>query len=1286
MDTNPELRAAIIKLDSLLNYVKEPKASNPTIDELQNELRRIANRLSYTGHLKDRHDDLVSAAVSDEKGSVEKCIAVLTSIINSVCKTTEDALAIPSILGYRRHLGKDSKVGRQWEEAITQLRSQCTKLDVARLQVRQLMLESELVRKDKLASSTSNIYSTHQSSEVPSNSQPEILETRDEQIEAEIFRVSLLAGEQRQRMLDSDQSSEISIEATSTKQPEILDSLADQVDAPRQQQAGPQRPQEICRCQCHVQAAQTWARRHPMSIVGQIMVDWTRCRQECCTAPVQLQLFYRFPSWMTSTSLHAAVIGSPSRWSIALTTVRVVPEDALAFLYSREGDLVRMQELLISGKHYLFATDVHGNNVLHAAVMAGQYAMVRFFVSLGLSQHILNIAQVTPADIAWDVALFTANDADVALAKELGGYSHLDRQQFTPIHLAILGLTDKDMHEVLKACPSDINRTDRQGWTPLCWAVRRGDLVSVRALLDHGADVCHDSNALMWSCFKTYEEPSCLKLLLERGADPTQCDVTGLTALQATAVNGRPPVFAEYLLEYGVDIEQTYSGDLETLHGATALSLACLSGPGSLLVKRLLEHGSNIHHVDCSGRSALHFAVAQAPSARIAKDAVSIVKTLVDFGHRVDCLDNAGRTAAHDAMVRQDTESLGVLIASGANIVWPVSRGLRTNGYHQLAWPMQSHNHAILTFLLALESVNIYDTDQVTDENLLHLLAKSADQKSIEIFERWHVDAALDPGRTDVHGNTASDYAKRRSPDVATMLTGLFERMASRKHAPNTVPDTLEDGVYDSDGSDLDSTILHTDAFVREISSNLKEAMSHDNSDYADNAFDGHEDVEYLLPPIAFRQQLCVNQHLRLGGTANGLNHDGGTKTAKLETIIKSVRALPGLVLVLLDRTRAHQLLSRMLATTFTIASSVLAPLYLLTLAAWISYTTSFKTLFRPRIRHGLTRITWTCHCGTELYADYPDTSPAEVAALSEELNNPSTVLATSSSIPSHGSGTLGPTIPAAVHQSNATPQSSSTNALSGQSGSSSGPAMDVLATLRMFDAKLSLRPKFLELCVNTGNLCQSLGEIDATRISSDVELFRWVRKRYRDLRGWRMRSRFCLQPKTMRFVRFGLEQQKKVHILCEDESFPSEDDVIKARTYHYMPCPTNPRGSPPMPSNVFIHYLHYCNLDADVPTCQNIWLNRLPKKLEESVVAEARSAGSQALVEAWGVHIIEGIDGAAVLWTTIVTLLVGIVPLLGTYIAMTGDVQSATGLASLVAAVIAILMMCIQIDLGKNN
>ena len=218
------------------------------------------------------------------------------------------------------------------------------------------------------------------------------------------------------------------------------------------------------------------------------------------------------------------------------------------------------------------------------------------------------------------------------------------------------------------------------------------------------------------------------------------------------------------------------------------------------------------------------------------------------------------------------------------------------------------------------------------------------------------------------------------------------------------------------------------------------------------------------------------------------------------------------------------------------------------------------------------------------MYADYPDSDLKEIASLSEELNRPASRSQTTTSSSSWTPDTL--SIPALVHQAgglDAVGSGAPRRTSPGPYKGSPAPRTSNSATANSTNGTQLLVPKYLELCINTGKLSQSLCEIDVTRFSSDIELFRWIRRKYSETRGWRMHSRFCLRPKSMRFVYFKLEQKTKVHVLCRDESLPSQDDVSAGR-YHCDPCPVKPEGTMPMPSDAFVHYLHYCNLNIDGP------------------------------------------------------------------------------------------------------
>jgi hypothetical protein len=62
-------------------------------------------------------------------------------------------------------------------------------------------------------------------------------------------------------------------------------------------------------------------------------------------------------------------------------------------------------------------------------------------------------------------------------------------------------------------------------------------------------------------------------------------------------------------------------------------------------------------------------------------------------------------------------------------------------------------------------------------------------------------------------------------------------------------------------------------------------------------------------------------------------------------------------------------------------------------------------------------------------------------------------------------------------------------------------------------------RVQFLELCLNTDDPCQTLGKINVSRVTSDAGLFGHVRRRYREIRGFRIKKHFLLRPISIQFV-----------------------------------------------------------------------------------------------------------------------------------------------------------------------
>lgn len=97
-------------------------------------------------------------------------------------------------------------------------------------------------------------------------------------------------------------------------------------------------------------------------------------------------------------------------------------------------------------------------------------------------------------------------------------------------------------------------------------------------------------------------------------------------------------------------------------------------------------------------------------------------------------------------------------------------------------------------------------------------------------------------------------------------------------------------------------------------------------------------------------------------------------------------------------------------------------------------------------------------------------------------------------------------------------------------------------------------------------------------------------------------------------------EQPHKAPVPTEN---PLDEDV-EQRCYHYL----SPRYM--MPSHIFIHFLHRArgkNWGDDT------WLERLPKKLNKSVLTAQASNTNSDLVFGWGVRILDGPNHAVLVF-----------------------------------------------------
>ncbi|KAI1455427.1 hypothetical protein F4805DRAFT_436170 [Annulohypoxylon moriforme] len=170
---------------------------------------------------------------------------------------------------------------------------------------------------------------------------------------------------------------------------------------------------------------------------------------------------------------------------------------------------------------------------------------------------------------------------------------------------------------------------------------------------------------------------------------------------------------------------------------------------------------------------------------------------------------------------------------------------------------------------------------------------------------------------------------------------------------------------------------------------------------------------------------------------------------------------------------------------------------------------------------------------------------------------------------------------------------------------------------------------KYFEVCLNVGRHVVNLGEIDISSVTSDGELFDKIWETYHSIKGadWKARlQNWFLEPDDVSFILFGVLRRHQVGIYKQPLEIPPQIEVDEGR-YDYYECPM--KVLPPMPGNIFLHYLEHAKKKAtskkEVPLYHedSTFLSRLPKKLEHSIFTGPTTVGLN-ISYGWGIHIVE--------------------------------------------------------------
>ncbi|MCJ1255632.1 hypothetical protein MMC24_003449 [Lignoscripta atroalba] len=463
--------------------------------------------------------------------------------------------------------------------------------------------------------------------------------------------------------------------------------------------------------------------------------------------------------------------------------------------------------------------DCCGLKPLHHAARANHFAVVKLLLESGVDPF----APKTKDTDRWRGPAGIIGETAVEYACQFG---HLETVREFMAHLQPDGLDTAlywaarfgktEVVSVLLESPEISINSIRDGQTPVFLAAVALDLVSMRAVLNRGADInikCNydssyhgpgstdvdDTEKLipLHAFSRSCQGRSChkkdgkalkagFKTLLQAGCDINAADPDGRSALHylvesCTSSDARPWAveIISFLLDQGANPSAAANDGSHPLHLLRRV-------PGSV-VRLLVQHGADINARLPDGKSPLM------RSLQIFERSISLAL----LAHGADChaTDQLGQTPLHVAVrkPRTDKEVIEALLHAGANpnardkngdsplhsMIGRDSRDYYLSLLIEAKADLEARNDAGLTVFLKIvhgqwnfetiqrliaagADVNACDFSGAT---AMHLACQTLSHGSAAKLLGFLVSSGVDPMRTDYAGNTLLHEAARKPPD-----------------------------------------------------------------------------------------------------------------------------------------------------------------------------------------------------------------------------------------------------------------------------------------------------------------------------------------------------------------------------------------------------------------------------------------------------------------------------------------------------------------------------------------
>lgn len=446
------------------------------------------------------------------------------------------------------------------------------------------------------------------------------------------------------------------------------------------------------------------------------------------------------------------------------------------------------------------------NECLKAAIFAGNASLVEFFVQKGAD---INHQDSWDASTPLHYAVNSFSEDDFSVIREIGACPHLlldvqTNNGDTAMHLAAF-LGKSKLVEYLIKSKFNPHIANKQGKTPLHYAIQSGDLECVKILIAH-------ANKVNWK--------ECISLSM--GSETLLCYFLNLLYNTPFVANENQPIFLQAAKLMSLEsasllLRLKINPNLANIKGKTALHYAAETGCNHL-IQELIHFGANPNLACEKGWIPLHYAISHKHEKSISE--------LIKAGSDIHCVDQTESTLLHLSAKIGDEKLYKLLVEKRCNVA-----ALDNHGNLALHW---AAFHGVLSII------------EFTVENFPELI----DELNQKEYTPLHLAACK--GHTNIVRYLLSKKANLKLANNMGALPGHYAWISGKSEIVDMLSNHIElklptlDGFlpihYASQGN-------NTDLVASLISSNdINSATNIGNTSLMIAAIEGNEEtVEFLL-------------------------------------------------------------------------------------------------------------------------------------------------------------------------------------------------------------------------------------------------------------------------------------------------------------------------------------------------------------------------------------------------------------------------------------------------------